>query len=248
MSTKWVPLEAAPEIFNAWSQPLGLPSTLTFNDLFSLDPEFLQFTTQPVFAVLLLFPSRGKLGEARAKEQEGGKGEFKDTSDRSKKIWWIKQTIGNACGSIGLLHSLLNLPRDASSPYSLPQDSLLAQFYSDTRDMTGIERAKALDEATFFEDAHKRVAESGQSSVPRTAEELDDVDLHFISFVEGTAEDGTKHVVELDGSTRNAPFDRGPCKSLLHDVARIVQEKYIDQADGDLNFSLITLGAKPDEE
>ena len=56
--------------------------------------------------------------------------------------------------------------------------------------MTGIERAKALDEATFFEEAHKRVAMSGQSTAPRTAEELDDVDLHFISFVEGTAEDG----------------------------------------------------------
>jgi ubiquitin carboxyl-terminal hydrolase L3 len=98
--------------------------------------------------------------------------------------------IGNACGSIGLLHSLLNLPRDASSPYALPRDSLLSKFYNDTKDMTGLERAKALDEATFFEEAHKRVAESGQSSVPRTAEELDDVDLHFISFVEGTAADG----------------------------------------------------------
>ena len=43
----------------------------------------------------MLFPSRGKLGEARAKEQEGGKGEFQDTSDDSKKIWWIKQTVGN---------------------------------------------------------------------------------------------------------------------------------------------------------
>jgi ubiquitin carboxyl-terminal hydrolase L3 len=97
--------------------------------------------------------------------------------------------IGNACGSIGLLHSLLNLPRDAS-PYALPRDSLLTKFYNDTKDMTGLERAKALNDATFFEEAHKRVAESGQSSVPRTAEELDDVDLHFISFVEGTAADG----------------------------------------------------------
>ncbi|KAJ9095091.1 hypothetical protein QFC20_006741 [Naganishia adeliensis] len=247
MSTKWVPLEAAPEIFNAWSEPLGLPKTLAFNDLFSLDPEFLQFTQQPVFAVLLLFPSRGKLAEARKKEQEDGKGEWKDTADEDKKIWWIKQTIGNACGSIGLLHSLLNLPRDKSSPYALPKDSLLTKFYNDTKHLTGLERAKALDEATFFEEAHKRVAETGQSSVPR-AEELEDVDLHFISFVEGTAADGSKHVIELDGSTRNGPFDRGPCKSLLEDVARIVQEQYIDRADGDLNFSLITLGAKGGDE
>lgn len=120
MSTKWVPLEAAPEIFNAvsprglsdplvahrvphqWSQPLGLPSTLAFNDLFSLDPEFLQFTPEPVFAVLLLFPSRGKLAEARRKEQEDGKGEFKGVEDESKKVWWIKQTVCGSC-YVGLL-------------------------------------------------------------------------------------------------------------------------------------------------
>jgi ubiquitin carboxyl-terminal hydrolase L3 len=176
-----------------------------------LDPEFLQFTPQPVFAVLLLFPSRGKLGEERKKEEEAGEGEWTETDDESKKIWWIKQTvstncsyglgndrsdlvvlfqIGNACGSIGLLHSLLNLPRDPSSPYALAQDSLLAKFYQDTKDLSGIEKAKALDAATFFEEAHKRVAESGQSAVPRTADELENVDLHFISFVEGTAADG----------------------------------------------------------
>lgn len=79
-----------------WSEPLGLPQTLAFNDLFSLDSEFLQFTQQPVFAVLLLFPSRGKLGEARKKEQEDGKGEWKDTADEEKKIWWIKQTVSRA--------------------------------------------------------------------------------------------------------------------------------------------------------
>lgn len=117
MSTKWVPLEAAPEIFNAvciprpstrpsvtdhlfqWSEPLGLPKTLAFNDLFSLDPEFLQFTQQPVFAVLLLFPSRGKLAEARKKEQEDGKGEWQDTADEDKKIWWIKQTVSCSLSS-----------------------------------------------------------------------------------------------------------------------------------------------------
>ncbi|KAJ9109204.1 hypothetical protein QFC21_000533 [Naganishia friedmannii] len=274
MATKWVPLEADPEIFNAaspflWSAPLGLPKTLKFNDLFSLDPEFLQFIPQPVFAVLLLFPCRGKLGEEREKEEAAGEGEWKGSDDENKKIWWIKQTvrtirshgpvndqlklellfqIGNACGSIGLLHSLLNLPRDPASPYALAKDSLLAKFYQETKELSGIDKAKSLDAATFFEEAHKRVAESGQSTVPRTAEELEHVDLHFISFVEGTAADGSKHVIELDGSTRNGPFNRGPCKSLLHDVARIVQEKYIDRAEGDPNFTLITLGAKGEDE
>jgi hypothetical protein len=29
----------------------------------------------------------------------------------------------------------------------------------------------------------------------------------------------------------------------LQDVAKVVQEKYIDRAEGDVNFNLITLGA-----
>lgn len=71
-----------------WSNPIGLPSgPLSFQDLFSLDPEFLQFIPKPVKAVLLLFPCRGELAEARKKEEEDGEGKF--TGD----VWWIKQTV-----------------------------------------------------------------------------------------------------------------------------------------------------------
>jgi ubiquitin carboxyl-terminal hydrolase L3 len=73
-----------------------------------------------------------------------------------------------------------------------------------------------------------------------------------------------KRVVELDGG-RQGPFDRGACTSLLHvssgapvhyrsgasdtpkDVAKIVQEKYIDRAGGDINFNMMVLAGEPDE-
>lgn len=48
----------------------------------------------------------------------------------------------------------------------------------------------------------------------------------------------------MDGSYRNGPFDRGPCHSLLEDAARVVQEKYIDRADGDINFNMIVLAGE----
>ena len=84
MSTLPVP-HAADE---KWSNPIGLPSgPLSFQDLFSLDPEFLQFIPKPVKAVLLLFPCRGELAEARKKEEDDGEGKF--TGD----VWWIKQTV-----------------------------------------------------------------------------------------------------------------------------------------------------------
>lgn len=95
--------------------------------------------------------------------------------------------IGNACGSIGLLHSLLNLP--SSGPHSLTESSPLASFKSSTLPLTGLERAKRLDQADFFSKAHEAASKAGQSSVPETEEEKD-VDLHFISFVKAEGSDG----------------------------------------------------------
>ncbi|RSH80913.1 ubiquitinyl hydrolase 1 [Apiotrichum porosum] len=232
MASKWVPLEASPEVFNDWSRPLGLPDApLSFQDLFSLDPEFLAFTPQPVRSVLLLFPSRGKLAEAREAEEKTGEGKF------DGNVWWIKQTISNACGSIGLLHTLLNLPEGSLKP-----DSPLVKFKAETLPLDPLARAKLLDEADFFEEAHTAAAQSGQSAVPTDL----DVDTHFIAFVEATNAKGEKRVVELDGS-RSGPFDRGQCTDLLHDVAKIVKDKYIDRAEGDINFNMIVLAGEADD-
>ena len=58
-----------------------------FQDLWALDEEILAFVPKPVKAVLLLFPSRGALSEAREKEEKDGEGKFEGD------IWWIKQTV-----------------------------------------------------------------------------------------------------------------------------------------------------------
>lgn len=79
-----------------WSQPLGLPSApLSFQDLFSLDPEFLAFIPQPVRAVLLLFPQRGALAKAREEEEKSGEGKF------DGDVWWVKQTVSEVAGRRG---------------------------------------------------------------------------------------------------------------------------------------------------
>ncbi|ORX36618.1 peptidase C12, ubiquitin carboxyl-terminal hydrolase [Kockovaella imperatae] len=230
MTSKWVPLEASPDVFNEWSRSLGLPdSPLSFQDLFSLDEEFLQFVPKPVKAVLLLFPQRGKLAEARKEEEERGEGKW------DGDVWYIKQTIPNACGSIGLLHALLNLP--SSGEYALKQDSPLIHFKTASVPLSPLDRAKLLDKADFFEAAHTVAAQSGQSAVPQ-GEDVD-VDTHFITFIEAENSKGEKRVVELDGG-RNGPFDRGLCNDLLKDVAKIVQDKYIAQSD-EINFTMLVL-------
>jgi hypothetical protein len=78
--------------YKQWAKPLGLPSNLGFQDLYSLDPDFLHYTPKPVYAVLLLFPSRGKLFEARAEEDKLEEFKWKG-KNKEDGIWWIKQTV-----------------------------------------------------------------------------------------------------------------------------------------------------------
>ncbi|ORY33958.1 peptidase C12, ubiquitin carboxyl-terminal hydrolase [Naematelia encephala] len=236
MSSKWVPLEASPDVFNQWSRTLGLPSSpLSFQDLWSLDPEFLSFTPKPIKAVLLLFPSRGALHDAREQEEVSGEGKWD-----GKGVWWIKQTIPNACGSIGLLHALLNLPD--SGPYALKADSPLVKFKQASIPLNTVDRAKLLDESTFFSEAHTSAAQTGQSAVPTDL----DIDTHFIAFIEAENENGEKRIVELDGG-REGPFDRGASNDFLLDTAKVVQEKYFDRAGDDVNFNMIVLAGEPEE-
>ncbi|KLT40789.1 cysteine proteinase [Cutaneotrichosporon oleaginosum] len=231
MPSKWVPLEASTEVFTDWARPLGLPEKpLSFQDVWSLDEEMLSFVPQPVKAVLLLFPGRGKIQDLRIKEDAVEGNRFKGD------VWYIKQQIPNACGSIGLLHALLNLPES-----DLEKDSKLLQFKKASLPLDAQKKADLLDETDFFSEAHTATAQSGQSEVPSGA--ALDVDNHFIAFVQAKNEAGETRLVELDGN-RAGPFDCGPSTDLLRDTAKLVREKYIPNAEGDVSFSMIALAGE----
>ncbi|TXT11899.1 uncharacterized protein COLE_02309 [Cutaneotrichosporon oleaginosum] len=190
----------------------------------------LSFVPQPVKAVLLLFPGRGKIQDLRIKEDAVEGNRFKGD------VWYIKQQIPNACGSIGLLHALLNLPES-----DLEKDSKLLQFKKASLPLDAQKKADLLDETDFFSEAHTATAQSGQSEVPSGA--ALDVDNHFIAFVQAKNEAGETRLVELDGN-RAGPFDCGPSTDLLRDTAKLVREKYIPNAEGDVSFSMIALAGE----
>ena len=86
---------------------LGLSEELAWHDVFSIDdPELLAFVPRPAHALLVVFPVSQAYEKARIEEDEplpeytgSGSGE---------EVLWFKQTIGNACGLYGLLHSVCN--------------------------------------------------------------------------------------------------------------------------------------------
>jgi hypothetical protein len=67
------------------------------------------------------------------------------------------------------------------------------------------ERTSLLSTSPLLAKAHTSAASAGQTIL---REEDAQTPLHFLAFVEGKGKDGSRHIVELDG-TRPGPIDRG---------------------------------------
>jgi ubiquitin carboxyl-terminal hydrolase L3 len=92
---------------NSLIHKLGLSRKLGFQDVFSIDePELLAFVPRPAYALLLIFPV-SEAYEAFRRSEDSSKEEY-DGSGEGESVVWYRQTIGNACGLIGLLHGVSN--------------------------------------------------------------------------------------------------------------------------------------------
>ncbi|OMP04018.1 Peptidase C12, ubiquitin carboxyl-terminal hydrolase 1 [Corchorus olitorius] len=220
---RWLPLEANPEVMNQFLWGLGLPvDEAECCDVYGLDDELLAMVPQPVLAVLFLFPITSQTEEER-RQQENEK------RDISSKVYFLKQTVGNACGTIGLLHAVGNV----TSEIKLQEDSFLDRFYKSTASMDPLERAAFLEKDREMEVAHSVAATAGET------EASDNVDTHFICFA---CVDG--QLYELDGR-KSGPISHGASSpsSLLQDAAKVIKGM-IEKNPNSLNFNVIALTKK----
>ncbi|OQD73269.1 hypothetical protein PENDEC_c016G00713 [Penicillium decumbens] len=232
----FVPLENNPEVMSHLVHQLGLPPTLGFTDVFSIDePDLLAFIPRPSHALLLVFPVSNTYEASRTAE-DSTLPEYTGTGP-SEPVIWFKQTIRNACGLIGLLHAVSNgEPRRHITPGS-DLDNLLRE----AENLAPVARADLLYESKALESAHADAAKLGDTAAP---EAEDSVDLHFVAFVKGT--DGM--LWELDGR-RKGPLARGYLgdeDALSEKALGMGVRKFLstEAAGGnpDLRFSLVSLG------
>lgn len=255
--SKWIPLESNPNVFNDWAYAAGLVrSQAHFEDIYGLDDALLDMVTPGAQAVCLCFPYK----EAIKDEYREEDAKFKEVGQESvdPTIFWMKQTIPNACGTMALIHALAN------SAVTLAPESPLAVFIDQCKDKTPVERAKLLEETSLFGSIHAAAANSGQTN----ASEADmNTELHFTAFVrapapsrrahvreeegvsveepgEGVGEQEEWRLVELDGM-RMGPIDRGECKDLLKDTAKHVKDVYLPRVKS-LAFNMMALCPGPD--
>ncbi|KAH6829856.1 ubiquitin C-terminal hydrolase 3 [Perilla frutescens var. hirtella] len=225
-STKrWLPLEANPDVMNQFLWGLGVSADEgECFDVYGLDEELLEMVPKPVLAVLFLYPITPQSEEERIQQDSSVK-----VKESSNGVYFMKQTVGNACGTIGLLHAVGNI----TSEIKLVEGSYLDKFFKSTANMNPSERAAFLENDREMEVAHSVAATGGDT------EASDNVDTHFICF---TCVNG--QLFELDGR-RAGPISHGASSpnTVLQDAAKVIQE-IIQKNPDSINFNVIAISKK----
>ncbi|XP_022679699.1 ubiquitin carboxyl-terminal hydrolase 3 isoform X1 [Setaria italica] len=224
MGKRWLPLEANPDVMNQFMWGLGVPEDVGFCDVYGLDDEILAMVPQPVLAVILLYP------QDRIKESQASITSPVETKQEpNKKVYFTRQTIGNACGTVGIIHALGN----AGSRIKLGEGSYFKRFYKRTADMDPVQRAAFLEEDQEMEDAHSVAVSAGDT------EAKDGVIEHYVCF---SCVDG--ELYELDGGT-SGPIPHGPSSpdTLLQDAAKVIKARVALYSESN-NFNVMALSVK----
>ncbi|KAL6175866.1 hypothetical protein ACLB2K_052504 [Fragaria x ananassa] len=220
---RWLPLEANPDVMNQFLWGLGLQEDdAECYDVYGLDGELLEMVPKPVLAVLFLYPLTLKTEEERMMQ-------LNENQETKGNVYFMKQTVGNACGTIGLLHAVGNI----TSEIKLVDGSFLDRFFKSTASMDPLQRAAFLENDNEMEVAHSVAATAGDT------EASDDVDTHFICYA---CVDG--ELYELDGR-KSGPISHGPSSpnTLLQDAAKVIQG-VIQKNPESLNFNVIAISKK----
>ncbi|KAE9041763.1 hypothetical protein PR003_g4230 [Phytophthora rubi] len=225
---RWFPLESNPDVMNAYVEKMGFPtSQFSFCDVLSTEEWALGMVPSPVVAVIMLFPI--KPHTEAADKQEAARIE-KDGQIVSPNVYYMRQTVGNACGTVGILHAIGNMRHLVQ----LTPGSYLDKFFNKTKTKTPEEIAQFLEEDDELEETHSSAAEAGQSE---QLESVDDpINTHFVCF---SCVDG--NLYELDGRKKR-PINHGSSSpdTILQDACQVIK-KFMARDEGEMRFTILAL-------
>jgi ubiquitin carboxyl-terminal hydrolase L3 len=234
----WLPVESNPETFNNYASKLGLDtSQVSFTDVLSTEEWALAMIPSPIYAMACLFPIKA-VSEAHKEAEEVSRvaklaSNGASFLDPVNSLFYIKQTIPNACGTIALIHAIANgsIPDSAVS-----SDSWLQTFIKKHLKSSPDERAVAMENDKTLEEAHDGAVQDGQSDV------IDDTWQHFFCLISSGG-----ILYELDGR-KQAPISHGPtsAETFLNDSIRVIRE-FMERDPDELRFTMLALTATSSE-
>eukprot|EP00041_Stephanoeca_diplocostata_P006029 m.73620 g.73620 ORF g.73620 m.73620 type:complete len:230 (+) comp16127_c0_seq1:287-976(+) len=221
----WLPLESNPDVINKFLKDIGVRGDYQFFDIFGTDPDLLVMVPSPCIAVMLLFPI-SQAHETHSAEENARI--QKEGQVVSPSVYFMKQTIGNACGTIGLIHAIAN-NRDKVELV----DGFLKSFLDSSSEKSADERCTDLEESKGMTAAHEESAKEGQTAAPSIE---DSVNLHFICL---TAKDG--HLYEFDGR-KEFPINHGETTdaTFLTDATKVCKDFMVRNPDS-MEFNMVAL-------
>lgn len=189
-------------------------------DVFSFDQEMLEFLPSPQLALILCFPER-----EGARPLQVAYDELKSSGFTApENVFFMKQKIGNACGTFALFHALANL----EGVIDLGKGSFY-KWLSDAKQVSVEERSDLLLKNDQLAAAHEETAREGET------EEPENVEHHFICYVERNGV-----LYEIDSC---APFPR-PLGNISGEVLVSAAGKHVKklmEEIGDASFSALAL-------
>uniref|UniRef100_A0A8C4VV27 Ubiquitin carboxyl-terminal hydrolase n=2 Tax=Testudinoidea TaxID=8486 RepID=A0A8C4VV27_9SAUR len=203
---QWQPMEINPEMLNKVLSRLGVAPGWRFVDVLGFEEDLLSSVPTPACALLLLFPLTAQHENFRKKQIEELKGQ-----EVSSKVYFLKQTVGNSCGTIGLIHAVAN----NQDKFAFDDGSALKKFLKETADLSPAERAKHLENNKVEEDK---------------------VNFHFILFVNV---DG--HLYELDGRMPFPVNHGESSDDLLLKGSAKICRQFTERERGEVRFSAVAL-------
>lgn len=228
---RWRPLESNPQTMTSYIKKLGVTGDWEFCDVWSIEPETLSWIPQPCCAFILLFPITDIYKAQFVQEKEQIE---KDGQKVSNKLFYMKQTIGNACGTIGVLHAIGN---NADDKITIKQGSPMNNFLEKVKGFNPAEIGAALETDDSFTDAHTACAQEGDTA-PLSAEAP--LDLHFVALVH---KDGSLY--ELDGR-KSFPINHGPSseETFVSDASAVCK-KFMNRDAAEKRFTILALSKSP---
>ncbi|XP_040567760.1 ubiquitin carboxyl-terminal hydrolase isozyme L3 [Lepeophtheirus salmonis] len=215
---RWLPIECNPDTMNKFLYQCGMPKKWCVTDVLGLDETLLAMLSTPVLGIMLLYPLRSD----EAIQESDGK--YEDNPN----VYFMKQTISNACGTVAMIHCIAN-----NLDTIKVEGGFLKSFLDQSMNKNAEERALILEHDENVCQSHDEVAREGQSAVP---DRQDAVDYHFVALIQ---KDGVLY--ELDGR-KSGPINRGTTSedSFVVDAA-LVCKKYMERDPGNINFSVLAL-------
>ncbi|KAK9727689.1 Ubiquitin carboxyl-terminal hydrolase, family 1 [Popillia japonica] len=223
----WFPLESNPDVMNKFLQKLGVSEKWNIVDVYGLESDALAWVPKPVLSVILLFPCSDSYYNHSTQQCN----EIKEKGQViASDVFFLKQVVSNACGTIALIHSVAN-----NTDKIELTDGKFKELLDSSKDLSPEERGELLQKvAAQIMHVHQELAQEGQTELkPNEA-----VNHHFIAFVHKNG-----CLYELDGR-KEFPINHGPStpETLLEDAARVCKA-FIDRESDDINFTVLALTA-----